>query len=120
MARYDSTRKQMVGGKDVTLAPSAARTGAFTGSAFNCHEYNQAVLTLDVTAASGTTPTLDVNVQDSADGSSWATVGSFAQKTGVASERKVFSGLREFIRAQHGVPGGTTPSFTYSVSGYLK
>jgi hypothetical protein len=110
----------MVAGKNVTLAPSAVRTGAFTGAAFNCHEFNQAVLTLDVTAASGTTPSLTVNVQDSADGETFATVASFTAKTAVGSERKVFSGLREFIRAQAAAPSGTTPSFTWSVSGYLK
>lgn len=121
MSRYSATRNRMVRGDDVTLAASAARTGAFTGTGVPCDEFSTAVLTLDVTAASGTSPTLDVTVKDSADGTTYASVGTFAQKTGVASERKVFSGLREYIRVDATAPGGTaTPSFTWSVSGYLK
>jgi len=73
-------------------------------------------LTLDVTAASGTTPTLDVAVQTSHDGATWTTVASFARATGVGSERKRFSGLDRYVRAVATL-GGTTPSFTFSVTG---
>jgi hypothetical protein len=121
MARFSAARRRYIRGRDVTLAPSAARTGAFTGSAVPCDEYGSAHLTLAVTAAGGTSPTLDVKVRDSADGTTFADVAAFAQKTGVATERKRFDGLREFVRVEAAAPGGTdTPTFTWKVSGYLK
>lgn len=76
-------------------------------------------LKLDVTAASGATPSLTVNVQASADGSAWYTVGSFAAKTVVSAENKSFSGLDRFVRLQWGAPSGTTPSFSFSATGEL-
>lgn len=72
-------------------------------------------LLLDITAASGTSPTITVAVETSSDSATWYTVGSFAQRTGVASERKSFSGLDRFVRLTWTI-GGTTPSFTFSVT----
>ena len=96
---------------------SAARTTSGNGSSVDS---GSAIvvrgLTVAVTAFSGTSPTLDVRLEHSHDNSSWSTVGSFAQKTGVASETKFFSGLDKFVRIAWTV-GGTTPSFTFSVSG---
>lgn len=76
-------------------------------------------LILAVTAASGTTPSLTVNVQTSPDNSAWYTVGSFAAKTAVSSESKAFSGLDKYVRLQWGAPSGTTPNFSFTVSGEL-
>ena len=75
-------------------------------------------MTLDVTAASGTTPTLDVIVEHSHDGTTWATLGSFTQATGVTSETKTFGPCRRFARGKATV-GGTTPKFTFTLSGPL-
>lgn len=122
MARYNSTRNQMVRGDDVTLLASAARTAAATGSSVPCDEYSSAVLTLAVTAVAGTNPTLDVNVETSYDGTNYVTAGSFAQKTEAGAETKAFAGLGALVRVKAPAnPGGTdTPSFTYSVTGSLK
>jgi len=73
-------------------------------------------LTLAVTAASGTNPTLDVALQTSHDATTWTTVASFARATGVTSERKRFSGLDRYVRVVATL-GGTSPSFTFSVTG---
>jgi hypothetical protein len=73
-------------------------------------------LFLNVTASSGTTPTLDLKLETSADNSTWYTVGSFAQKTGTANERKSFAGLDRYVRLTWTL-GGTTPSFTFAVTG---
>ncbi len=74
---------------------------------------------LHVTAASGTTPTLDVVLEDTVDaGASWNVVGTFAQKT--AAGREVINVTTPFtdrLRARWTV-GGTTPSFTFSVRVY--
>lgn len=73
-------------------------------------------LTLAVTAASGTNPTLDVALQTSHDGATWTTVASFARATGATSERKRFAGLDRYVRVVSTL-GGTAPSFTFSVTG---
>ncbi len=66
---------------------------------------------LAVTAASGTTPTLDVTIQESDDNSTWRNVSTFPQITGTGRWfRRVASGSR-YLRAARTV-GGTTPSFT--------
>jgi hypothetical protein len=102
---------------DITLAASAARTATGTGSAVEMGDSGILRLTLDITAASGTTPTLDVAIQTSQDGSTgWTTVASFAQQTGVATVRKVFAGFDRYARASWTI-AGTTPSFTFSCVG---
>jgi hypothetical protein len=71
---------------------------------------------LNVTAASGTTPTLDVVIEDTLDGANWNTIGTFTQLT--AAGRQVINITTPFsdtIRVRWTV-GGTTPSFTSSVT----
>jgi hypothetical protein len=105
----------------VTVVPSAARTtsgqatgviGGDTGDNFS--------LQLIVTAASGTTPTLDVTVQWSMDGSTWSpaeTPDIFSQVTATTSKVKVFPVKAPNYRISYTI-GGTTPSFTFTVLGY--
>lgn len=70
---------------------------------------------LEVTAASGTTPTLDVTIEDSLDGTNWNTIGTFAQKTGTGTEViNITTPFARRLRVKH-VVGGTTPSFTFNV-----
>jgi len=110
----------MVRGDSVTSVASAARTTTADSGWLNCEEFSSLVLTLDVTAASGTTPTLDVVVStasSAAGANTRAATGSpFAQRTAVAAERKSFTGLDQYYRVAWTV-GGTSPSFTFSVSG---
>lgn len=98
------------------LAASAART--VTGDSGVLSGYGGAStlrLQLDVTAASGTTPTLDVVVEDTLDGTNWNTVGTFAQKTAAGREVvNVTTPFADRIRVRWTV-GGTIPSFTFSV-----
>lgn len=102
---------------DVTLAASAARTATGNGSAVALGDLGTVRLLLDVTAASGTTPTLDVTVETSYDGSTgWTSLGTFAQKTAAGTQRKSFSGCDRYVRATWTI-GGTTPSFTFSIAG---
>lgn len=102
---------------DVTLHASAARTANGTGPVVEVAEYDTLRLLLDVTAAAGTSPTLGVEIQTSFDGTTdWRSLGSFAQKVGVSSERKSFSGADRFVRASYTI-GGTSPSFTFSIAG---
>jgi hypothetical protein len=68
-----------------------------------------------VSAASGTTPTLDVVLQTTADGTNYYTAGSFTQLTTTGTESKVFTGLGSLSRWKWTI-GGTTPSFTFAVA----
>ena len=75
---------------------------------------------LDITAASGTTPTLNVIVQDSPDGTIWDTLLTHTQQTGAAINTQRTNGaIGRYIRVSYTV-GGTTPSFTFTVSALMR
>ena len=102
---------------DASLAPSAARTASGTGDTYEMGELTTLRLKLDVTAASGSSPTLDVTVETSPDGvNNWQTLATFAQKVAASSELNVFPGSDRFVRAKWAIGGGT-PSFTFSLLG---
>ena len=106
--------------RDVTLVSGAVTTatGAVANSSYELGDQNTLRLTLNATAVSGTTPSVTVTVETSADGSTnWQTVASFAAVTAVSSQRKVFTGLDRFVRLNATAVSGTTPSVTYTVSG---
>lgn len=113
MARFE----QSWSGFQETLVASAARTATGnSGAIYGLGPASSLRVQLDVTAASGTTPTLDVIVQDTLDGTNWNTVGTFAQK--VAAGREVINITTPFadaIRISWTV-AGTTPSFTFAVA----
>ncbi len=109
-------------GSDVVLAEPGTVVTATANGTTVLKPVNKATarLVLDVTAASGTTPSLTVNVQtsyDNGDTDAWRTVASFAAKTGVAKERKSFS-IDRYVRLSYTV-SGTTPSFTFGVTGEI-
>ena len=72
-----------------------------------------------VSAQSGTTPTLDVVVQGSIDGTNWftlATVAQFAAATGTKTANMTAGTvIPPYIKAVSTI-AGTTPSFTYTIS----
>lgn len=104
-----------------TLVVSAARTA--TGNSGVISGWGAVTvlrLQLDVTAASGTSPTLDVVVEDTLDGTNWNTVGTFAQKTVAAREViNVTAPFADRLRVRWTL-GGTGPSFTFSVVTYYR
>lgn len=109
---------------DAIIQEGITRTATANGAAVEVGERSSACLELVVTAGSGTTPTLDVTIETSKDGTgtglgAWRSLGAFAQRTAAGSERKSFTGLDRFVRAVQTI-GGTTPSFTYSIAGELK
>lgn len=105
-----------VAGRQAILAPGAARTTGGGGPAIHMKDRDTLRLTLDVSAAAGTTPSLAVTLEHSSDGETWTTHSTFAAKTGVGSERKVFAGIDQWARVTWTITG-TTPSFTFSVEG---
>lgn len=100
----------------VSLHPSATRTANGNGSTqAGLAQTARLRVQLNVTAASGTTPTLDVVIEDSLDGTNWNTIGTFTQK--VTTGRQVIDITTPFadtVRARWTI-GGTTPSFTFAV-----
>lgn len=108
--RYARTR-------DVTLQASVTKTATFTSDAVEVGDASTLRAALAVSAHAGTTPTLDVKIQTSNDGSTgWTDAGSFAQVTTTDSTtRKVVTGLDRFVRVVATI-GGTTPSYTYAVT----
>jgi hypothetical protein len=68
---------------------------------------------LDVAAASGTSPTLDVKMQESDDNSSFSDIAgaTFTQATAAGQQQIHFHTTKRYVRAVAAI-GGTTPSFT--------
>ncbi|MFD8882383.1 hypothetical protein ACFV0H_07645 [Streptomyces erythrochromogenes] len=102
---------------DVVLASAARTTTASSGPVAAAGQVTVAVLLVHCSAASGTTPTLDVALEQSANGTDWSAVtgGAAAQLT--AAGNRVATGLvtANYVRATATI-GGTTPSFTFSAS----
>lgn len=99
--------------ESVSIA-SAARTASGTGPATRVGAAHTVRAFLNVTAATGTSPSLTLTVETSFDGATgWVSVGSFTAATGVTSERKQFSALGAFVRFSWTITG-TTPSITFS------
>lgn len=103
-----------------TVAASAARTSSGSALLGPVENFDEAHLILDVTAASGTAPTLDVAFQVSLDGgTTWLTHTSFTQKTTTGNELKQVTNIGILGRLSWTI-AGTNPSFTFSIMAGLK
>lgn len=71
---------------------------------------------VSVGAVSGTTPTLDLKIQESDDNSTFTDItgATFTQLTAVGREEIQFKSIKRYIRAVATI-GGTSPSFTFAV-----
>lgn len=108
--------------ENLTILASEARTTSGTSSEFTVGNYKEASFFLNVTAASGTTPTLDVTIQTKDPVSSeWFDIVTFTQATGITKERKADKNtdIGSVIRANYTI-GGTTPSITFSLGAVVK
>lgn len=99
---------------------SAARTATGNGTLFDVTPgASSLALYIDVTSASGTTPTLDLTVEWSPDGgTTWHTAqapDAFTQITAAGKVVKVFAVKGPSARIVYTI-GGTTPSFTFKAS----
>ncbi len=74
---------------------------------------------LNVTAATGTSPTLSVLIEDSLDGINYNTIGTFAQKTAAGREIiNITTPFSENLRVSWAI-AGTSASFTFSVDWHI-
>lgn len=112
--RNDRAPRQV--GVRETPVTSAARTANGNTSSFAAGYSDTIRAQLNVTAASGTLPTLDVVIEDSVDdGATWNTIGTFAQKTTTGREViNITTPFGDLIRVRWTL-GGTSPSFTFAV-----
>ena len=100
-----------------TVLASAAQTVTFTTAAISAETATVALL-INVSAASGTTPTLDCTVEWSNDATTWAVsdvADSFVQITVAKVTSKAFASKGLFFRIR-GTVAGTTPSFTTGIT----
>lgn len=98
----------------------AARTTTVNGTGVDRRNHGgRAIARLNCAAGSGTSPTLDVTLQDSDDDVTYAAISgaAFTQVVGVASRQSINVDLDNagpYVRAVATI-GGTNPSFTFSV-----
>lgn len=107
--------------KVLSLIHAQAATSTVTGTGVDTMGYaDDALAILDLGAATGTSPTLDVVIQTSPDNSTWTTRTTFTQLVGtsdnqIAAGKVVLDGAsKRYVRAV-GTIAGTTPSFTFNV-----
>lgn len=120
---------------EIIILPAAARTATITTEPLTNFQYKGIRLFLNITAASGTNPTLDVKLQEllfTNDTSStvWIDItgAAFAQQTSTATldlaiypgitstaNRRVSDVLPKTWRVVATIGGTSTPTFTYSL-----
>lgn len=103
------------GNRGSAVHSGTAATAGATGPATDVGGFTEGIAYLSVTAASGTTPSLAVSIQDSPDGNTWYPVASFTAATAVTSQRLDLGRIGPFVRAVSAITG-TTPSFTFTVA----
>lgn len=101
--------------QNITLFTSAARTTTTNGDGAFINGSN-VVAYVDCTAASGTSPTLDVKLQgqDPVSGTWFDTGDSFTQLITTGNQRIEATVSDSIVRAVATI-GGTAPSFTFTV-----
>lgn len=115
----------------VSFYAAATKTASENSASVRTTHFKKARLDVDVTAASGTTPTLVIEVQTSYDGTEWfpaATLtdkerqGSLTRLTAPTDEAKItvvgnytceIDNLSDYARLALTITG-TTPSFTFT------
>ena len=111
-------------GNAVSIDPvTSATTSTSTGSGIDIRDYiGRMAIMLDADNNSGTTPTMDVKIQESADDSTYSDISgaTFTQVTTTASFQQIaldVDSTKRYIRAVSTL-AGTSPSYTYSITGY--
>ncbi len=106
----------------LTILTSSAQTVSGSGAQIEVGEYKEALVTLNITAVSGTSPTLVVQLQASDDnGTTWYNLpnGLFTSASTVSKQAIQIGTFGDYIRASFTV-GGTTPSFTFGLNAVCK
>ena len=101
------------GTTQVTVIPIGIITATSTSGTIASGNYSNLIAYLNITAISGTTPSLTVTLQDSPDGITWYNIpaGTFTAATTISTQRLTISNVGQYVRTISTVTG-TTPSFT--------
>jgi hypothetical protein len=111
-SRFEKDNEALTAGN----VASAARTATGTGTAFDTQDVDSINGLLVITAASGTTPTLDLTLETTADGTNYYTAGTFPQQTTTnAGVARIVGDLGVLSRWKWTI-AGTTPSFTFAIT----
>lgn len=105
--------------KQVIPVLISASRGTTTSETKSLGDYNALVAFLDVTANTGTNPTLDVVVYDAPTSSGpWFSLITFTQVTGSTSNQAIAATRAPlpYVRAVGTVGGTSTPKFTYTLN----
>ncbi len=99
-----------------TLHASAAETATGQSAGVDLSTHREALAELNVTAVTGTSPTMTVSFQTSDDNADWYNLGdAFAGVTAVAKQNALrLTNVGRYLRAVWTI-GGTTPSFTFTL-----
>lgn len=103
------------------ILTSAARTATAQSNAFSVGGNDELAVLVDVTAVSGTSPSMTVNVEWSHDNVNWFSadpVDQFTAITAAAKKVKLFSVKGLYARLNYTITG-TTPSFTFSANSII-
>lgn len=108
-----------------TLFANDSRTASANGTGFDLEGSNgaegEAIVILASDAASaGSSPTLDVKLQESSDNSTFTDItdATFTQVTDAASSQKISintNDVKRYLRAVGTIGGTSSPAFTYTV-----
>lgn len=104
----------MLESNDSVTLLNGAITASENGSAVEVNDFNGVLAYLNVTAISGTSPSMTVALQDSPDGVTWYNAAQFTAVTAVGTQRLVVANVGKYVRASVTL-SGTTPSFTTNV-----
>lgn len=86
----------------------------------NVDRFTSITANLDVTAVTGDTPTMDLDIEWSMDGVNWISIITFTQATGITQEYKnVATPFGSRLRANYALTG-TTPDYTFTLTLLLK
>jgi len=104
----------------MALASSAARTADGESSAFHAGRFAEGLLFIDVTAAAGTAPTLDLDVEAGPADDALGFVHTSAPQITAAGKTLVrLTNVGPWLRLAWRI-GGTAPSFTFEAKLALK
>lgn len=105
----------------ITALDSEARTASGNSDSQDLGQWVEMIIIVDVTAVSGTNPTLDIQLQYSPDDVNWYDDETeyFLQFYGVKDSIAKLTNFGQYVRIKYTI-AGTDPSFTFSVDLILK
>jgi hypothetical protein len=103
-------KKQVEESLELTAASASVNSQPHDGE-----PYDKAILYVDVTAVTGTTPALIVGLETSPDGgTTWYSLGNGASISSVTKQRQVYENIGKLVRVAATI-SGTTPAFTGTI-----